>query len=193
MTVTAVRNETSVPVHGPIAQRWSPRSLDIDFDLSNEDFGALQEAARWAPSAMNLQPTRLIVARRGTGTFAAIASSLAGFNQAWAPRASALIVALAEVERDGQDIRWAEYDLGQSIAHLSIEAASRGLVTHQMGGFDGTALTTAFDIPGEFRPVTVVAVGRYDDEADVAAELRERDLAPRTRRNLEDLTLILDI
>ncbi len=63
---TAVRNPTQVPVAQPIAQRWSPRAFDPMFDLSAEDITALGEAARWAPSAANLQPTRFIVARRGT-------------------------------------------------------------------------------------------------------------------------------
>ncbi len=39
----------------------------------------------------------------------------------------------------------------------------------------------------------IVAVGRHDDSDDVAPAIRERDLAPRARRNLADLTLLLDI
>ena len=190
---TAVRNPTQVPVAQPIAQRWSPRAFDPMFDLSAEDITALGEAARWAPSAANLQPTRFIVARRGTDTFAKIAESLAGFNQVWAPRASALAVALAETERDGRPVRWAEYDLGQAVAHLTIEAADRGLVTHQMGGFDADALRSAFLLAEGLTPVAIVAVGRHDDSDDVAPAIRERDLAPRARRNLADLTLLLDI
>ena len=193
MTATDIRNETSVPVSSPLAQRWSPRSLDDAHVLSAADLTALGEAARWAPSAMNLQPTRFIVARRGTDTFAKIAESLAGFNQVWAPRASALAVALAETERDGRPVRWAEYDLGQAVAHLTIEAADRGLVTHQMGGFDVDQLRSVFHIDKALTPVTVIAVGQYDPTADIDEAVRERDLEPRTRRDLDDLTLILDI
>ena len=75
---TAVRNQTRVPVAQPLAQRWSPRAFDPTFDLSSEDITALGEAARWAPSAANLQPTRFVVARRGTATFTAIAETLTG-------------------------------------------------------------------------------------------------------------------
>ena len=42
-------------------------------------------------------------------------------------------------------------------------------------------------------PVTVIAVGQYDPTADIDEAVRERDLEPRTRRDLDDLTLILDI
>lgn len=192
MTIT-MRNQTSVPLSSSIAQRWSPRAFDPTFELSPEDIAALGEAARWAPSAANLQPTRFIVARRGTATFATIEGTLAGFNREWAPHASALIVAVAEVTRDGAPMRWAEYDLGQAVAHLSIEATHRGLITHQMGGFDADALSAAFGLDGALRPVAVVAVGRHDDSDDVHPAILERDLAPRERRDLGHLALILDI
>lgn len=189
----AVRNPTRVPVAQPIAQRWSPRAFDPTFNLSSEDIAALGEAARWAPSAANLQPTRFIVARRGTATFDTIVGTLAGFNREWAPNASALVVAIAETTREGKPMRWAEYDLGQAVAHLSIEATHRGLITHQMGGFDADALRAAFLLAEGLTPVAVVAVGRHDDSDDVPPAIRERDLAPRARRDLADLTLLLDI
>lgn len=193
MTVTDVRNETSIPLHPALAERWSPRSLDVNHVLSAEEITALAEAARWAPSAANTQPTHFILGRRGTDTFVKIVESLAGFNQVWAPRASALLVALAETTRDGRPVRWAEYDLGQAVAHLSIEATSRGLVVHQMGGFDVDQIRSVFEIDHNLTPVTVVAVGRYDRDGDIDEQIRERDRAPRTRRDLDDLTLILDV
>jgi nitroreductase len=187
------RNVTSVPLTDQLADRWSPRSFDADYVISPDDLTALGEAARWAPSANNAQPARFIVARRGTPTFETIASALRRLNLEWAPRAALLIVGLAETARDGQPLRWAEYDLGQAVAHLTVEAQSRGLSVRQMGGFDADALRAAFDLTPELVPVVVVAVGRYDESAaDVPAELRERDAAPRSRRGLDEMALILD-
>lgn len=190
---TTVRNPTRVPVAQPIAQRWSPRGFDRNFELPADDITALGEAARWAPSAANLQPTRWIVARRGTPTFNTIVGTLAGFNREWAPDASALIVAVAEVTREGKPMRWAEYDLGQAAAHLSIEATHRNLVTHQMGGFDAAALSDAFNLHENLTPVSVIAVGRHDDSESVPSSIRERDQAPRARRSLSELTILRDI
>ena len=62
-----------------------------------------------------------------------------------------------------------------------------------MGGFDADALRSAFLLAEGLTPVAIVAVGRHDDSDDVAPAIRERDLAPRARRNLADLTLLLDI
>ena len=186
------RNETSVPIHDTLAGRWSPRSFDADYVVPEDDLTALGEAARWAPSASNLQPSHFIVGARGTATFEKIFGTLMDFNTAWTPRASLLIAAVAETERDGNKLRWAEYDLGQAVAHLSVEAESRGLNVRQMGGFDPAALRAAFDLAPELEPVSILAVGKYLDADDLPQGIRERDAVPRTRRALEDLAIVLD-
>lgn len=187
------RNVTSVPIHDTLAGRWSPRSFDSEYVVAEDDLTALGEAARWAPSASNLQPTRFIVGARGTATFEKIHAALLDFNKAWTPRASLLLVAVAETERDGVALRWAEYDLGQAVAHLSVEAESRGLNVRQMGGFDPDALRTAFELAPELVPVSIVAVGKYTEAEDIPQGIRERDAAPRTRRALEELAIVLDV
>ena len=65
------------------------------------------EAARWAPSASNHQPWRLVWARRGEAGFDAILGALVPFNQSWAKEAAALIVVAAKdtvVDRDGKEV-----------------------------------------------------------------------------------------
>ena len=121
--------------------------------IDEEKLNAALEAARWSPSAANTQPWRFIVARRGTPAFDAIVANLLGFNAAWAGSAGALIVALAEViDPEGNERRWANYDLGQAVAHLTIQAHHDGLHAHQMGGFDAQGLREAFDIDERFVP-----------------------------------------
>ena len=46
-----------------ILNRWSPRSMPGDEELSNEELMPIFEAARWAPSAFNSQPGRFIYAK----------------------------------------------------------------------------------------------------------------------------------
>ena len=109
---------TSAAIHPLLASRWSPRSFDVDHQLSDDNLVGLLEAARWAPSAANWQPARFLVGRRGDETFAAIASTLAGNNAAWAPDASALIVAVAAtVNPAGETNAFASYDVGQAVAY----------------------------------------------------------------------------
>ncbi|WP_167131996.1 nitroreductase family protein [Paramicrobacterium chengjingii] len=183
---------TSSPISEVIASRWSPRSFDVTVAVPEAKLTSALEAARWAASAANTQPWRFIVARRGTAEHAAIVENLLGFNQQWAVTAAALIVNVAEtVTEDGTDRRWAEYDLGQAAATLTLQAHKDGLHVHQMGGFDPEGLHAAFDLDERFRVVSVAALGVLaGPEALPDETLRAREVAPRERRPLDEIVLV---
>ena len=183
------------PIEAPIldvlAERWSTRVFDAAAELDEAAIESALEAARWTPSANNTQPWRFIVARRGTPEFESVHNALRGFNQEWAASASALLVFVAETETaDGTPLRMATYDLGQAAAHFTVQAHANVLHTHQMGGFDAAAVSAAFDLDARFAPLTVMAVGSLGDIEQVSDELRQRELAPRTRRSVEHLILV---
>lgn len=195
MTETLVRTATtSAPISPVIANRWSPRSFDTSAPVAEEKVTAFLEAARWAASANNTQPWRFIVGRRGSGTHATVVEHLMGFNQAWAGSAGVLIVTLAEtMGEEGADQRWAEYDLGQAAATLTLQAHKDGLHVHQMGGFDADALRTAFSVDDRFAVVSVIAVGVLAGPEALADDvLREREVAPRSRKALDEIVLVND-
>jgi len=179
--------DTTAALHPVLAGRWSPRGFDAAAELTDHDLNTLLEAARWAPSSGNTQPWRFIVGRRGDPTFERIVAALADGNKAWAPHASALIVAVAATaSAEGRPLRWAEYDTGQAMAHLSIQAEALGLRVHQMGGFDPTGLVAAFDLAEGFVPISVTAIGTLDPSAPLPDFLHERERAPRVRRPLAE-------
>lgn len=183
--------ETSTPILEVLAERWSPRAFDATAPLDETKLSAALEAARWSASASNSQPWRFIVARRGTDAFATVESALLGFNSAWAGSAGALIVALAEtVDEEGKARPWAQYDVGQAVAHLSVQAHADGLHVHQMGGFDADALRTAFDLPAALTPLSVSAVGVLGSPELLPEKTRERETAPRSRRALAESLLV---
>jgi len=180
--------DTSAPLLTTLAERWSPRAFDASAEVDDIVLRSALEAARWSPSASNTQPWRFIVARRGTAEFDTIVANLQGFNQAWAGAAAVLIVAAAEVvDAEGHERRWATYDLGQAVAHLTIQAHHDGLHAHQMGGFDPDGLRQAFDLEERFEPVSVTALGVLGDPDSLPDRLRERESAPRSRRPLEEI------
>jgi nitroreductase len=185
---------TSVPILDVLTERWSPRSFEPDSEIDETTLTAALEAARWSPSAANTQPWKFIVGRRGTATFDLITANLMGYNQAWTPNASVLIVAIAEViDEDGKPRRWGHYDLGQAMAHLSVQAHADGLHVHQMGGIDVEGLRKTFGLDEHWDPVTVTALGTVapaDQLPDEAA--RAREVAPRTRKALTDIVAIND-
>jgi nitroreductase len=183
--------DTTAPLLGALVERWSPRAYDPTAEVPTETLRTVFEAARWAPSANNVQPWRFIVARRGTAGFAKIHDALLGFNQAWADSAAALVVNLAEtVDAEGNARPWARYDLGQAVAHLTVQAQHEGLHTHQMGGFDAARLREAFDLDASLEVVSVTAIGVLGDAANLPDGLREREAAPRIRKPLEELVTV---
>nr|WP_243062704.1 nitroreductase family protein [Humibacter sp. RRB41] len=183
--------QTSTPINEVLANRFSPRAYDSDVAVDETKLVAALEAARWSPSAANTQPWRFIVARRGTPEFDTIVANLMGFNQVWAVNAGALIVGLAEnVNAEGQPMRWAQYDLGQALAHFSVQAHHEGLHVHQMGGFEVNGIRSAFGVEDRFEPISITAVGLLGDVESLPESTRDRERAPRTRRPLDEILIV---
>ncbi|MBT2483777.1 MULTISPECIES: nitroreductase family protein [unclassified Microbacterium] len=182
---------TEHPVLDVLAGRWSPRAYDAQNPIDEAKLATALEAARWAPSAYNMQPWRFIVARRGSALHAQVVDALVGFNQAWADKAAVLVVAIAETAReDGAPITHAVYDLGQAVAHFSVQAHHDGLVVHQMSGFDPEAIREFADLEPRFVPTTVVAVGEFGDVETLPEMLQEREVAPRVRRRIDETVIL---
>ncbi|MBT2517353.1 nitroreductase family protein [Streptomyces sp. ISL-90] len=188
--VTSRNAQTDAPLITPLVERWSPRAYDPTAEVSTDVLRTILEAARWAPSANNTQPWRFIVARRGTDAFATAHDAMAGFNKAWADSAAVLIVNVAEIiDPEGKARPWAGYDLGQAVAHLTVQAQHEGLHTHQLGGFDAARLHTAFGLDASLEVVSMTAIGVLGDVDTLPDALREREVAPRLRKPLGELVL----
>jgi nitroreductase len=180
---------TAVQVHPLLSERWSPRGFDRDHLVGDDEVAALLEAARWAPSARNSQPWRFLVARRGQDAHGQLFAALHPGNQEWAGAASALVLVAARTSVDGAAQPFALYDTGQAVALLVTQAQAHGLSAHQIGGFDGAAVRTAFGLDDNLTPVVIIAVGRADPDADLPEHLAVRETAPRTRYPVSDLLL----
>ena len=180
------------PVEGvlpAILNRWSPRSY-ADREVSSADLHRIFEAARWAASSNNEQPWRYIVTRKGTEIHQKLAAALMGFNQTWAPNAPVLILtfATATMSHNGTPNAWALYDLGAANALLCVQAAALGLGTHSMAGYDQKAAREALGIPENYVLGAVIAMGHQGEPAALPNEqLITRELAPRTRKPLDEL------
>lgn len=178
---------TSVPIHPPIAERWSPRAFDPNAVVTPTDAMALLEAARWAPTWGRRQPVRFAVGFRGDETFVTVAGTLRRGNS-YAHAASALIVLCADEGEDDRTALYSAVDVGAALANLSIEAVARGLIVHPMAGFSAETLSHDLGL-GDLRPLVVVAVGRLGDYATAPPEIAERDSRPRARLPLSEIVL----
>lgn len=137
--------------------------FDPDHEATAEDVETLLEAARWAPSAGNSQPWAFLAGRRGDPVHARLARHLAGSSGRWAPSASILVANLAHRFVEDTDWEYSEfalYDLGQAVAHMTLQAQALGLRARQFRAFDRDGLAAEFAVPAHWEVTTMTAYGR---------------------------------
>ena len=125
-------------------RRWSPSMFDSDAEVSEGDVDVLLEAARWAPSAGNSQPWAFVVGRRGEPGHARLVAHLTPSSRCWAPDAGLLVANLAHRYVEGTDWERCEfvlYDLGQAVAHMTVQTLALGLHVRQFQALRATALS----------------------------------------------------
>ena len=179
---------TSVPINTHATDRWSGRAYDADRHVSLEDLTGVLEAARWAPSCMNEQPWRIIICDRHTNPEAweTAFDALAPANQTWCDFAPILgvICSYTRIDKDDTTNRWHSYDAGQAALSLALEATARGLMLHQMGGFETDDIRASFGIPDRYTIMTMFTLGYQLPLEKVAESMKIRELTPRTRKPL---------
>ena len=105
----------------------------------------------------------------------------------WAPSGSLLVVNLAHVLVEGtEDWEYSEfsrYDLGQAVAHMTIQGLSIGLDAHQFRAFDREAIASEFAVPSHWEVTSMTAFGVADHApGEIASSGTSRD-----RVALEDI------
>ena len=182
---------TAAPIAPVLAERWSPRAFDANYVLTQDESLSLLEAARWAASSNNMQPWRFSVLNRGEALFEqAVSTGLTGFNQAWAPRASQLIVlSVPKNHQDGSPYRIAFFDAGLAAANLLTQATELGLSCHVIGGLVREELSKTLDLGDELEIVVAIAVGKVAPAETLEGPAYEREIQPRVRLALDEIIL----
>ncbi len=172
-----------------IRQRYACREFEADKPLTADEQTLLLEAGRLAPSAFGLEPWRFIsvtdaqararVARacydQPAAATAAALIVIVALVDALEPD-SAYVRARFEAEARGGDVApiheayralhqagaitpWAQGQCHFAAAHMLLQAASLGLGSCPVGGFDADALAEAVALPAGEVPALVIAVG----------------------------------
>ncbi len=179
--------QAQYPIHDLLSKRWSPRAF-ADRPVSPETLRSLFEAARWAPSSYNEQPWNFLVAtRESPEDFSRLLSCLVDGNINWARYAPVLMLSVAKLKFDhsGKPNRHAFHDVGLAAENLVIQATALGLMVHQMAGIHVDKSRETYRIPEGYDPVAGFAVGYPGDPQSLPEGLRERELAPRSRKPAE--------
>lgn len=113
------------------------------------------------------------------------------FNQGWAKTAAVLILGVAKTRFAHNDSpnTYATHDLGASDGFITLQAASMGIATHQMAGFDQAKAREAFEIPEVYAIGSVMAMGYHGDLSSLGEPYQAQEQAPRSRKPLSEMVL----
>jgi len=130
----------------------------------------LIDAARWAPSAGNIQPWEFIIVRKPRIKRRLVETAL---GQMFIEEASVVIVVCADEERSSQGygVRgktlYCIQDTAAAMQNIHLTAYSLGLGTCWVGAFREEETRRILKIPRGMRPVAIIPVG-YPAEAPTA-------------------------
>jgi nitroreductase len=161
-----------------IKQRRSVRAYTRE-DVSEEEVKKLIEAARWAPSAGNIQPWRFVIVRD-----AEVKRKLAeaALNQTFIEEAPVVIVVCTDEARSSQGYGnrgatlYCIQDTAVATQNILLAAHALGLGTCWVGAFREELVKKTLNAPMNMRPVAIIPVGHA----------AERPRAP-SRRSLEEI------
>jgi nitroreductase len=141
---------------------------------------SLLEAARWAPNGGNLQPWRFVVVL-DSGRRRALAG--AAYGQGFLAEAPVVITVCAVPDESGTKYGsrgrelYCLQDTAAAVQNILLATTEIGLGSCWVGAFDESAVGRVLELPREWRPVALIALGR-------TAETEPR----RTRRPLSEVT-----
>jgi len=151
------------------------KSQDVPENVVEE----LIEAARWAPSAGNIQPWEFIVVRKPEIKKALVEAAL---GQTFIEEAPVVIVVCANEDRSSQRYGsrgralYCLQDTAAAIQNVHLCAFSLGLGSCWVGAFKEEKAKEALKLPQGIRPVAIIPVG-YRAEAPL----------PRDRRSISEM------
>jgi nitroreductase len=166
-----------------IRERRSVRRFTEE-PVSAEDLSKVLEAARWAPSWVNVQPWKIIVVKDAEKKGALRETLLPknpaakGFDQA-----PVLLVLVGERGKSGQygdnfatdKGDWYMFDLGIAAQNIALAAHSLGLGTVHVGAMDHKKAAEILAVPEGFEVVEILPVGHptFGPKAPPRKELKE--------------------
>ncbi len=148
-------------------------------DVPAEIVEKLIDAARWAPSAGNIQPWEFIIVRKPKIKRRLVEAAL---DQVFIEEAPVVIVVCANEVRSSQgygvrgETLYCIQDTAAAIQNIHLTAYSLGLGTCWVGAFREEEAREILKIPRGIRPVAIVPVG-YSAEAPT----------PRMRKSISQI------
>jgi len=176
------------PVLDSIKNRWSPRVFSSK-PITEAEVKKLLEAGRWAPSASNIQPWRVIWGIKGTNMYDRIFDCLDEFNQSWAGNSQVLWINAFKktMEKSDKENFHALHDLGLFMGNVIHQANSMGIAVHQMAGVQFKKAQKEFNFTDDYHVATAVAFGYFGGDPDgLPDDLKKKELKEMRQRKEQD-------
>ena len=190
---------TRQPAHDVLplfVNRWSPRAYTTQ-PVARSDLEAMVEAARWAPSSINLQPWRFFVTGQGE-TRQRWNEAVGAGNRVWSDKAPVLAWVVARKTMGPNPYappeapnRHAFFDTGAAALSFVLEGERHGLRSHYMGGIDAQKAHALLGLDAEHEVVCAIAVGHQAPAAELPEGYRARE-HPSPRKPAAEVATIVD-
>ncbi|MEA3165898.1 MAG: hypothetical protein QOJ26_767 [Thermoplasmata archaeon] len=160
--------------------RWSPRAFRPD-PVPRSVLESMVEAARWAPSSINLQPWRFYLTSQGAKRDE-WNTAVGERNRTWSDAAGALVWVVAKTTFGPNPFappeapnRHAWFDTGAAAVQFVLEGERHGVRSHYMGGVDASKAHALLGLAPDEEVVCAIAVGYPADPASLPEGLRQRE------------------
>lgn len=161
-----------------ILERRSCRSFHPD-PIPENHIEQMVQSLRWAPSAGNRQPWHFYLVRNG-----ALKEKLvsAAFGQTFLGQAPLVFVVCAipqkSADRYGDRGRklYVYQDTAAAVQNLLLTATGLGYGSCWVGAFDEQAVRETLQLPDDFRPVSMVPIGKPTEKLESSTRFSVKDI-----------------
>ena len=169
-----------------IMKRHSGRAFTNE-PISDEMLNSILEAGRWAPSCANKQAWNFIVLRDSDAL--ARGQEHLTIGNAWGKTAPVMIIVAAKEDGgcSSHGLPYFAMDVGLAVQNMLLQAVHLGLMGHPTAGWDEVGLKVEFNIPADYRIVTVVFFGHEGDIDELDEQNRAKEKRPRTRKAISEI------
>ena len=150
-----------IDVFKAIKGRRSVRAF-TDEPVSEDEVNQLLDAARWAPSAGNIQPWKFVVVRDTQLKRGLVEAAL---DQTFIQEAPVVFVVCANPTRSSRRYGsrgislYCLQDTAAAIQNMHLAAYALGLATCWVGAFQEEKARRVLNLPDDLRPVAIIPVG----------------------------------
>lgn len=143
-------------------QRFSCRGF-LEKEVESEKIYKILEAAKYAPTARNFQPQKILVLTKKEELKKISGCTQYGWN------APVIMIVFYDKDisykRDKYDFKeFGDIDASIVTTHMMLEAQDLGLGTTWVGSFNPEKLMDIFDVPNNLVPVAILPIGYPSDE-----------------------------